>query len=124
MKGEAPNSRLRKAFARFKTWLVSVYRQLKNLDAKINPEITGVMDRLLASEDEIYEAQREQSIKSIFEIMDDGKVDKKKVAAYEDLRELFNEDAKTKMERELLKQLQKERDLFLNKNRGYGTASA
>lgn len=57
MEGKAPSSGLKKAFATFKVWLTSVYRQLKGLDVELNDEVRGVMDRLLATEEEIAAAR-------------------------------------------------------------------
>ncbi len=65
MEGKAPSTGLKKAFATFKVWLTSVYRQLKGLDVQLNDEVRGVMDRLLATEEEIA-AARLQSAESPF----------------------------------------------------------
>lgn len=59
MEGHAPTEKLRAAFAKFKAWLVNIYRQLKNLNVELTPEVRGVMDRMLASKDEIAQAQRD-----------------------------------------------------------------
>jgi hypothetical protein len=53
MEGKAPTSKLRAAFAAFKVWLVNIYRQLRNLNVELSPEIRSVMDRLVATEEEI-----------------------------------------------------------------------
>jgi hypothetical protein len=57
MEGKAPSLELRAAFARFKAWLVAIYRTVARLKTPINDDIRGVMDRLLATEDQIVEAQ-------------------------------------------------------------------
>ena len=56
MKGEAPSNALREAFSRFKAWLISVYKRIQNLDVTITPEIHEVMNRLLATDEEIAAA--------------------------------------------------------------------
>jgi hypothetical protein len=66
MEGKAPTQELRSAFARFKVWLISVYRQMTNLNINLSPEVRGVMDRLLATDEEIARAQKEQGIEPIF----------------------------------------------------------
>lgn len=59
--GQAPNAGLRRAFQRFRDFLIEAYGSLKNFMAgygtEINPEIRGVFDRLLATRDEISEAE-------------------------------------------------------------------
>lgn len=56
MTGKAPTSKLRETFARFKVWLLSVYRNVKNLNVELTPEIQDVMARLLATDEEIANA--------------------------------------------------------------------
>lgn len=58
--GKAPSSTLRAMFDRFKAWLLSVYRNLRGLP-ELNPEIREVFDRMLATEEEIAHAEREQN---------------------------------------------------------------
>lgn len=59
MEGKAPSQELRGVFSRFKAWMISVYRQLRNLDVELTDEIRGVFDRLLASEQSIQQAQQD-----------------------------------------------------------------
>lgn len=63
MEGKAPSKELRKAFFRFREWLTAIYREMKEYfkDVNLTPEVRGVMDRLLASEDQIESAQAEQA---------------------------------------------------------------
>ncbi|MDR1684879.1 MAG: hypothetical protein LBR82_00285 [Desulfovibrio sp.] len=53
--GKAPAEGLRGLFERFKRWLLAVYKHAKALGVKITPEITGVFDRMLATEMEMDE---------------------------------------------------------------------
>lgn len=57
--GKAPSVALRSAFAKFREWLKQVYRSLKALNVQLTPEVTNVMDRLFASEEEIETARSE-----------------------------------------------------------------
>jgi hypothetical protein len=56
MKNEAPSSSLKSAFRTLSRWISKVYRGTAPLGIEISPEIKGVMDRMLAVEDEIQEA--------------------------------------------------------------------
>lgn len=54
--GKAPTPELKGVFDRFKNWMVDAYKSLQALvtgtpNAKLSPEITGVMDRLLGARD-------------------------------------------------------------------------
>nr|DAK88906.1 MAG TPA: crystallin beta/gamma motif-containing protein [Caudoviricetes sp.] len=51
--GKAPTQALQSAFRKFKSWLVSIYRDLKNLGKEPPEEVKRVMDRMLATNDEI-----------------------------------------------------------------------
>lgn len=66
MEGKAPSSALKQAFTRFKVWLTSVYQSLKSLNVNLTPEVRGVMDRLLATDEEIAAAQRQQNYRPLF----------------------------------------------------------
>lgn len=62
MEGKAPSERLRKAFARFKTWLITLYKNLKNLNVEMSQDIREVMSRLIASDEQIDELIGEQNL--------------------------------------------------------------
>jgi hypothetical protein len=51
--GNAPTGVLAEAFARFKEWLTTLYRNLTELGEPLPAEIRGVMDRMLATDAEI-----------------------------------------------------------------------
>ena len=51
--GKAPTQALQSAFRKFKSWLVSIYRDLKNLGKEPPEDVKRVMDRMLATNDEI-----------------------------------------------------------------------
>ncbi len=57
MEGKAPSLALRATFQRLSAWLVGLYRKIRHLNVQMTPEIRGVMDRLLASEDAIAKAR-------------------------------------------------------------------
>jgi len=57
--GKAPSLDLRRAFAAFARWLKVIYRTLRDdrlTRADLSPEISGIFDRLLATQDAIDEA--------------------------------------------------------------------
>lgn len=83
MEGKAPTPILRKAFEAFKSWLVSVYRSVDRLKSPITPEIRAVMDRLIATDEEIASANEAQSIAALFDAKPDTMTDGE-FAAYQD----------------------------------------
>jgi hypothetical protein len=73
MEGKAPSPALATTFARLRSWLVSVYRSIMGLSREAGREVQlpepvrQVMDRLLATEEEITAAQAIQSQVAIFD---------------------------------------------------------
>nr|DAM13931.1 MAG TPA: crystallin beta/gamma motif-containing protein [Caudoviricetes sp.] len=60
--GKAPAPQLHGIFNRFKSWLTSIYRDFKQLGGKPTKEVSAVMDRMLATQDEIDMAMKEQMV--------------------------------------------------------------
>lgn len=59
--GKAPSLDLAGVFQRFADWMKSVYKSLSEIGIKkveLDPEISGVFDRMLASEEQIKEAEQ------------------------------------------------------------------
>jgi Large polyvalent protein associated domain 22 len=66
MEGKPPSSALRKAFEAFRSWLLTIYKVVENLRSPISEEVRAVMERLLATDQEIAEATEAQNIKALF----------------------------------------------------------
>ena len=63
MEGKAPSNALRSAFEAFNAWLLEVYRRVKgNLDVNVSDELRGVFDRMLATDEEIAAAAKENAV--------------------------------------------------------------
>ena len=54
--GKSPSAELRGVFARFAAWLGHIYKSVKALRVELTPEVRGVFDRLLATQEEIADA--------------------------------------------------------------------
>ncbi len=54
--GKAPSVSLKAIFAKFKAWLLQVYRTLTGIGAKLSGDIRRVFDRLVAPKEELDEA--------------------------------------------------------------------
>lgn len=52
-KGEAPSQALREVFKQFKQWLLAIYRDIRNLEVEITPEVKALFDRMLATDEEL-----------------------------------------------------------------------
>ncbi len=67
MEGKSPSTRLNSVFRKFAAWMKAVYRAVKNLNAPITPEVREVMDRMLATEEEIALKSDEQQTMLMFD---------------------------------------------------------
>ena len=67
--GKAPTKSLKRAFQKFSSWLINVYRQLANLNVSLSPEIRDVFDRLLTSEEALAQEINTASQKIPSEIL-------------------------------------------------------
>lgn len=66
MEGKAPSEGLRKVFNTMKVWLTNIYKTLRNLNVDLTPEVKGVFDRILATDDEIAKASQQQNYEPLF----------------------------------------------------------
>lgn len=64
--GKAPTAELAPAFARFKAWVSAIYRSLRNLNVELTDDVRGVFDRMLATQDEISQAEASMDYQSLF----------------------------------------------------------
>jgi hypothetical protein len=96
--GNAPSSALREAFEKFKIWLIAVYKELTRLNVTLTPEVRGVMDRLVATREEIAAVQKEVAT-PLFENPSQYGFTPEKAARYQRLKD----EAIRKAEEALLK---------------------
>jgi hypothetical protein len=65
--GRAPSPRLGSVFQKFGAWLRMIYRTLSGLpNARLNDEVRGIMDRMLATDAEIEAARQGQALQGLF----------------------------------------------------------
>ena len=60
--GEAPTEATHSIFRRFKQWLTKIYRAFSQIGGAPSKEVKAVMDRMIASEDEIDIAMRKNGV--------------------------------------------------------------
>jgi hypothetical protein len=75
MEGKAPSLELRETFARVKQWFADLYRKLTTLGANLTDDVRGVFDRLLATDDEIANAEAEAKATPLFAEKPEGMSD-------------------------------------------------
>ena len=83
MQGQAPTLELRSLFARFRAWMISVYKTLKGAPGSFTPEVRGVMDRMIASEEAIREAEAARRYMPLFDDPEKAGMSAEDWAAYQ-----------------------------------------
>lgn len=100
--GKPPSHALAGPFARFKVWLMRLYRTLSSLKVELTDEVRGVFDRMLATDAEIAEAREQQYQEAL---ISDGLaigMDADAFAAYNEAVELARADAEAALAAEVL----------------------
>jgi hypothetical protein len=64
--GKAPNLEMQGVFARLRSWMISVYKKISALDVELSPDVRGVFDRMLATEESIKSAEQSRQMLPIF----------------------------------------------------------
>jgi hypothetical protein len=64
--GKAPSPELASAFSRFKAWVKAIYRTLTALNVELSDDVRGVFDRLLATDEEITQAEQSMDYAPLF----------------------------------------------------------
>ncbi len=101
--GKAPSMELRGVFQRFSAWLKQVYRSLKNLNVTLTDEVRGVFDRMIATEDQIREAEQVRAMGPLF--TDAGGMEAEQWAKYQELGKKPTQDATEALQARALKDM-------------------
>lgn len=104
--GKAPSVELQGVFQRFRAWLLNVYQTLKSLNVTLTDEVRGVMDRMLASEQEIETAEAAQAMAALFRTPEEAQRFGLDWAKYQELGRAQTEQAITELSTRSLKDMQ------------------
>lgn len=63
--GKAPTKALRGAFSKFKAWLTKIYKAVTGAGAKPSDQVRKIMDRMIATQEEIDNAMEEASLDAL-----------------------------------------------------------
>ena len=104
--GKAPAQALQSAFRKFKSWLVSIYRDLKNLGKEPPEDVKRVMDRMLATNDEIEAWAKAKELNAWDKKGFSGDL----TGSEGDMIKRWAEDAKEKAKERVLKELMRQEE--------------
>jgi hypothetical protein len=102
--GKAPTKALQKAFNKFKYWILSVYKNLAGLNVELTPEVRSVMDRMLATDEEIRSAEVDMAREPLFAEPTVFGMNEKQAKRYIEARD----EARNASEQKLLARLMKD----------------
>lgn len=117
MEGKAPSVEMQSVFARFRAWLVSVYRTLAKLNVNLTDDVRRVMDRLVATDDEIAAAEESQNYAPIFTNAEEAGMSPEEWAAYKDIATRAHQEATQEMTDRIVKQLSREQKAWWKEER-------
>ena len=86
--GKAPSVELNAIFGRFRSWMLSVYRSLKNFmavntNAQLSDEVRAVFDRMLATDEQIQLAEQMSGYEAIYKTADEAGMTPEEWADYQ-----------------------------------------
>lgn len=108
MEGKSPSEELRGVFARFSAWLTALYKSIKALSVDLSPEVRGVMDRMLATREEIEEARSFLVDDPIFPDAVSAGMSPEQFAAYQKARDDSRRQAEDELRTKLMAEITRE----------------
>ncbi|WP_461209914.1 LPD3 domain-containing protein [Desulfocurvus sp. DL9XJH121] len=98
--GKAPSLELDGAFARFRAWLVRIYRSVRGLSVNLDDEVRRVMERMLATEEQIEAAARVRGMVRMMDGLEEVGMSEVDAAEYRRLAAEAQAKAAARLERE------------------------
>jgi len=112
MEGKAPSFALRQAFARFRTWMIAIYKTVKGLDVKLNDDIRAVFDRMFATDAEIEQARNEEQLIQTFTTAESMGATAREFELYVKNINRANMDARERLEQRIIKEWTRQREAW------------
>jgi len=117
MEGKSPSVEMQSVFARFRAWLVAVYKTLARLNVDLTDDVRRVMDRLVATDDEIAAAEESQNYAPIFANAEAAGMSPEEWVAYKDVATRAHQEATQEMTDRAMKELSREQKAWWKEER-------
>lgn len=102
--GKAPNPEIQGAFSRFKRWIIAIYKDLVRLNVELTPEIRGVMDRIVATDEQISAAEQVTQAIPMFDTAAKAGMTEEEFLQYRNQVELAHAEAVETMEQQIIRE--------------------
>lgn len=108
--GKAPSVELQPLFRRVASWMKNVYKSLQSFakthpDAELNPEISAVFDRMLATDQEIALVESVRGYTAMFKTAEEGGMTVPEWNAYQDTNSEATADAQEQLNARALRDM-------------------
>jgi len=107
--GHAPSIQLADAFIAFAQWIKSVYRRMIGMDVQFSPEVVKVLDKMLATDDEIELAASQFELTGLFGTAQEAGMTKKQFVEHQAAIARSKEDSKANQLAKHIKEIERER---------------
>ncbi|MES2531980.1 MAG: hypothetical protein V4636_13160 [Pseudomonadota bacterium] len=119
--GKAPSIASRRLFSRFRAWLLDVYKGVlglsRTLNVELSPEIVGVFNRMIATDEEIAAAEQEAGASPLFATAEQAGKTPEEFAAYRQTTEDAHSRSVSELESQLVEGYQREQADFYQEER-------
>lgn len=112
LEGKAPTVEMQPTFARFRAWMLSVYKSMKEflkqnpLAGRLNDDVRAVFDRLIASDEAIAEAEKIRGYMPLFTSADQAGLTQEKFQEYLDMGQAATDAATSTLAARSIKDMQ------------------
>lgn len=106
--GKAPSVALQPAFARFRAWLLDVYKALRQAKTPLTDDVRRVFDRLLASDQAIADAEARRGQPALFATPEEAGMTPARFAVYRETIEAAHREAQQTLDQQLLQDVRRE----------------
>ena len=105
MEGKAPSEPLRRMFQRFRAWLINIYKSVAGLNVRLTDEVRGVMSRMVATQEQIQEAEQARDYAPLFDQQAASGLSPEEWATYQESAALATEYAQDQLQAKSLRNL-------------------
>lgn len=118
MEGKAPSLELQDAFNSFRRWLMSIYRKITALRGiELDDNIRGVMDRMLASDEQIRLAEEAHGFSALFLNAEEAGMSQEEFNLYKLRLQRAHDDAVDRETRRLIQAMRRDQTAWWKEQR-------
>ena len=110
--GRAPSAELAGPFERFRSWLLAIYRSLRQLNVELSDDVRGVFDRMLATDAEIQRTEASNDYAPLFKEAAAAGMTEAQFQSYMDLMGQASREARDALAARAVRDVYREREAW------------